>query len=827
MPGSMKRRRLIAGGLAASFLSALLFFVFVYPGLFPNSLASQVVGPDPAERKASPKGETEPPRRPDKKRRPIKQRLIAAVLAAGILAAALFFLVLYPALFPVSVAAPIVERDPAEGKALLDGEIVLEVRGSLSEQEVLQSLDIRPAVHLDESDIKVEHLAPLPWHQDLPWAKTRVVLNPHRSNLFAAETHYQVSLKEAAATFETITVPKVIDVRQLPQADWSNLPTTTQIEITFNEEIVWRENHLRLEPAADVKTEATQAGGRTLLRISPVSRWQNGTTYSLSIDSAVEDDFGHPAGLPFARRFTTSPQPKVVSVVPEGQSAPIDSVLRMAFERPPDKPTAEASFHVEPAVPGSFQWESDTILAWHPAKLENSTAYGASIAGTASDGDPIVPKTWSFRTQDPPVSVAISGRGTAPAVLQAVPSGGLGSYSYQWNTGETAPRILFQGAPGQTQTAEVTVHSGDRTATASLQLARPAGATYNPLPCPEGWEMTEADVCYREEPLPGPANVFVARIDLNDPSMQLRSLPTGDLVSTVRPVSASERASDAAVAINADYFHRAATRQSTLGPMVSGGDFLFATITNEAALALDRARHPWTGSAAALRFGAQAADGTSYDVLFINDPPIDGQMALFNGYWGGRVSLGFDGCYALFTPTDTGPRVPDAFGCGPVDGIPIPAGGYVLVGRGGSADWLQQEAANPISIAPSLPLPDLDFMVAGSDILIKDGNPWQVPPTKADPQTALGMDANGFMYMIVADGRSNESVGLRLPELRDYALKLGVRDAIALDGGGSSTLVLNDVLRNRPSDGTERPVASLVEAGPAHPSCWHPFVRCQ
>ena len=731
-------------------------------------------------------------------------------------------------LFPPELADPSLDVDPAESKVWVNSEIVLEVRGSVSKDEVLTSLDVRPPLHLNPDDITIEHVAPLPWHKDLPWAKTRVVINPHRSDLFKPQTNYTVSLKEESVDFKTITVPQVVDVRldNPVTTDWANVPTSAGMVVTFNEPVAWHDSHLRVDPPQDVRVDAsTLPDGRSAVRISPATRWDNSTAYSVSIEGAVEDRFGH-KGTAFSRRFTTWARPKIVAGTPEGPSQGVEFPVRVQFERPADRASVEASFHIDPSVNGAFTWESDTVLVWRAEKLQNSTDYKLSVDGLAVGGDSFVPREWAFRTQDPPVFVDIKGRGSAPAVLEAVASGGLGAYSYQWNTGETGPKILFQGVPGETQTAQVTVKSGDRTEAKAVQLERPAGYTYNPVPCTEGWSLIEVDVCYREETLPGPVHTFVARVDLKDPNVQLRDVPAYDTVGVARPVSAKERGSDAVVATNADYFHMKDPLPLTLGPVMAGGSFSLAPLADEPVLAMDRSGKVWSGPAQDLQLSVQASDGSSAWLVSINEPARDGQLTLLNGYWGNQVLLAGDECYAAFTPVDASAPEASSSGCGP--GVAqIPAGGYDIVARGSATDWLNQEvAAGPIQVSYSFPLPGLDFIVAGSDILVKEGQPAAVPGGP-DPQTALGIDGNGFAYMIVVDGRSPASVGLSLAQMRDYAMAMGVVNAIALDGGGSSTMVLLDALHNSPSDGAERPVASVIEAGPTHPRCWNPFIRCQ
>ena len=71
------------------------------------------------------------------------------------------------------------------------------------------------------------------------------------------------------------------------------------------------------------------------------------------------------------------------------------------------------------------------------------------------------------------------------------------------------------------------------------------------------------------------------------------------------------------------------------------------------------------------------------------------------------------------------------------------------------------------------------------------------------PRTAVGMDARQRrLWLVVVDGRQEYSVGMTLDELRDLFEGLGAADALNLDGGGSSTMVVAGRVMNRPSDAT-------------------------
>lgn len=72
------------------------------------------------------------------------------------------------------------------------------------------------------------------------------------------------------------------------------------------------------------------------------------------------------------------------------------------------------------------------------------------------------------------------------------------------------------------------------------------------------------------------------------------------------------------------------------------------------------------------------------------------------------------------------------------------------------------------------------------------------------PRTAIGMTKDGKALLLVVDGRRRTSVGFSLLELAQFMLELGAVDAMNLDGGGSSQMIVGSHTVNVPSDGRER-----------------------
>ncbi len=86
-----------------------------------------------------------------------------------------------------------------------------------------------------------------------------------------------------------------------------------------------------------------------------------------------------------------------------------------------------------------------------------------------------------------------------------------------------------------------------------------------------------------------------------------------------------------------------------------------------------------------------------------------------------------------------------------------------------------------------------------------------------DPRTAVGYTNDRKAILMVVDGRQGDvSQGVSLPELAEIMIGLGATEALNLDGGGSSQMVIADSLINRPSGSTfQRSVATFLAVVPS------------
>ncbi|MBU6428182.1 MAG: phosphodiester glycosidase family protein [Cyanobacteria bacterium REEB65] len=142
-------------------------------------------------------------------------------------------------------------------------------------------------------------------------------------------------------------------------------------------------------------------------------------------------------------------------------------------------------------------------------------------------------------------------------------------------------------------------------------------------------------------------------------------------------------------------------------------------------------------------------------------------------------------------------------------------GGEVLA-QPVSRPALVVKADGTASILPDrrVVLADALSAMGGGPTLLQDGRivlagrPHDI--SGREPRTAVGLLPGERVLLVTIDGRTQASVGATLPEEARYLRALGAVEAINLDGGGSTTMVVKGHVVNHPSDGGERAVSNAL-----------------
>lgn len=111
-------------------------------------------------------------------------------------------------------------------------------------------------------------------------------------------------------------------------------------------------------------------------------------------------------------------------------------------------------------------------------------------------------------------------------------------------------------------------------------------------------------------------------------------------------------------------------------------------------------------------------------------------------------------------------------------------------------------------------------VIGGSPMLVKDSvvnitdaeEMIDVNNTSYRARSAIGYLKNGNVVVLAAEGDNTVNKGLTLQELANVMLELGCVGAVNLDGGGSTSLIVNGDKTVRPGslDGRERAVISVL-----------------
>jgi hypothetical protein len=392
----------------------------------------------------------------------------------------------------------------------------------------------------------------------------------------------------------------------------------------------------------------------------------------------------------------------------------------------------------------------------------------------------------------------------------------------------------------------------------------PAGATAAPAPAPvpapeaapapTGVDTLSPGVTHRYTwDAEGPWAIHVVEVAPRACGVTLRTAAAHDGIVGAELTSrmawrAAPGGGPALVAINADFF-RATPPGVPEGPQVAAGEVVVAegsygpSVSTRFHIAqpvfgVARGGGAFVGEAR-LEGSAWTRTHAAYPLARVNAPAGPDSLALYNRFAGGT------------TPPDTGVvevslrTIRSAAAAGDTaravvlgiraaaGGTPLPADGVVLSGRGRAAAWLRGVTAGdtvvwalPVAGAPG-PVEELlggfPLLLRGGEAVL-DGVPTirEAFALRRHPRSAVALRPDGTVLIVAVDGRQpGYSDGMTLPELTTLLRELGATEALNLDGGGSTTLVVRGAIVNRPSEADgERPVANaLLVLGPAEGVC--------
>ena len=279
----------------------------------------------------------------------------------------------------------------------------------------------------------------------------------------------------------------------------------------------------------------------------------------------------------------------------------------------------------------------------------------------------------------------------------------------------------------------------------------------------------------------------------------------------ITPLSSAAQQSGAIAAINAGFFNR--NNQNPLGAIRRDGRWLSGPILNRGAIAWDEAGNVAIGRLQ-LQEIATLSTGDRISVLHLNSGYVQAGTSRYTPDWGNTYVPLIDN-EVIVTVRNGQVERQQLGGTAGSQAIAIPSDGYVLVVRSDSRVARLLAPGTRVDIASSSIPSQFDAYphIVGAGPLLVQNN--QVVLNAASEQfstafiqqravrSAIGVRSDGTLLLTTIQSQVG-SAGPSLAETAQIMQALGATDALNLDGGSSTTLLLGDRVLNRPSNTVAR-----------------------
>ena len=298
-----------------------------------------------------------------------------------------------------------------------------------------------------------------------------------------------------------------------------------------------------------------------------------------------------------------------------------------------------------------------------------------------------------------------------------------------------------------------------------------------------------------EQLLRGDIRLTVVRLDPRSRSLSLRPLTRASSMEGLSSLPQLAAQQEALVAVNGGYFNR--VKRLPLGALKVDGRWLSGPILGRGVVAWSSGSMP--------RFGRLSLDewlsdsnGTRLPVTVLNSGYLQRGLSRYTADWGPnyRALSGDERALVLRAGQVSSLYSQDELSAG----VPLRPGETLVVARGGAElPWAPGDRLN-LSSRPSNNLGQAPFVVSGGPLLLQNG---RIVLNGAAESFSSGFLRQGAPRTVVAsDGRqlwliTLEGLNTAGPSLDDTALvlqQLGLSDALNLDGGSSTGLVLGGVM---------------------------------
>jgi hypothetical protein len=327
-------------------------------------------------------------------------------------------------------------------------------------------------------------------------------------------------------------------------------------------------------------------------------------------------------------------------------------------------------------------------------------------------------------------------------------------------------------------------------------------------------------IYYSEHRDAGPLEFDVLVIDLTNEWLKLKSVKGQDKLKAFEKTSSAAARNNYEMhrvvgAINGDFYNT--STGEPISTQVCDGQILKN--------AVDRWNFAWNSEKKSMMAKSNSSgfiikQGSTSSISGFNAPRGGDELILYNSFFGTSTATNQYGTEVLINPIG-GWKVNDTLVCivenkSAAGNMSIPAGKAVLSGNGTAGTFISNNLNTgdtvKIYIALTPGLPGLNQLMGGGVVIVRNGIA-QGGNVDKHPRTAIGItqDSTKLIFVTVDGRQPGYSIGLTELELGNYMKEWGCYQALNLDGGGSSTMVVRGVIKNSPSDpGGERSVSNSL-----------------
>lgn len=336
---------------------------------------------------------------------------------------------------------------------------------------------------------------------------------------------------------------------------------------------------------------------------------------------------------------------------------------------------------------------------------------------------------------------------------------------------------------------------------------------------------------------PGPNVVNVVRVERDRPELTLemgfphgrRNFPSRQTTTTIASLYHDPPEREVLAAVNGSFFGSGTDITGSLGTRSNLIQFPDTRSNWPTFVWTDAGEGHINSTANVSSVTLTFADGTTTPVDRFNQVRLGETIAFYTTDYAPTTGNTFQGTEVI-VENATYPLRPNKEFSGVVTAVrtgadslnnAIPQGGFVIAARDSKSDLLQEKVSvgDRLTVRAQVNdgrLNNATFMIDGAGWILSNGSTPEHLWTFSDnflgrhPRTLLAYN-DDYLFLVTIDGRQTASVGMSFSEMATFLSgTLGATDAVNLDGGGSTTMVVNGSLVNVPSDGSQRSVSNAV-----------------